>query len=221
MTKIDDTILLLSRDVETRPQTLPLKQFYRLMLTSGILLIIGLTMIAAFLGWMELRPDYEVFFYQPEVMLKQVLPLMAILVLLPGFSYVCHPETEMRLLRLMMALVIISILPMMVIFHLFLHPAHDWAALIQGGSMTRCILLIPMLAVVVLSAQILVLRRGAPSQPIMAGTQAGIIAGAIATIVYANFCTEDNPMFYGIWYALGMIISMIIGALAGWRLLRW
>jgi hypothetical protein len=221
MTKIDDTILLLSRDVESRPQTLPLQQFYRLMLTCGVLLIIGLTMMAAFLGWMELRPDYEVFFYQPEVMLKQVLPLMAVLVLLPGFSYVSHPETEMRRSRLMTALVIISMLPMMFVIHLFLHPAQEWIPLIQGGSMTRCILLIPMLALVILSAQILVLRRGAPSQPIMAGTQAGIIAGAIATIVYASFCTEDNPMFYGIWYACGIIISMFIGAVAGWRLLRW
>ena len=78
-----------------------------------------------------------------------------------------------------------------------------------------------LLASVVLSAQIFVLRRGASSQPVLAGMQAGLIAGAISTIVYANFCTEDDPMFYGIWYGCGIAISMLIGALSGWRFLRW
>jgi hypothetical protein len=117
--------------------------------------------------------------------------------------------------------VAVSLLPIMFAFHLFLYPTQEWIPLIQGGSMTRCIVLIPLLASVVLSAQIFVLRRGASSQPVLAGMQAGLIAGAISTIVYANFCTEDDPMFYGIWYGCGIAISMLIGALSGWRFLRW
>jgi hypothetical protein len=221
MTKIDDTILLLSRDIGAMPPSLPLRESYRLMLTLGVMLIITLSMVAAILGWMELRPDYDTVIHQPKVMLKQALPLLAVLVLLPGFSLVCYPETETRWPRMLMALVAVSLLPIMFVFHLFLYPTQEWIPLIQGGSMTRCIVLIPLLASVVLSAQIFVLRRGASSQPVLAGMQAGLIAGAISTIVYANFCTEDDPMFYGIWYGCGIAISMLIGALSGWRFLRW
>ena len=221
MTKIDDTILLLSKDIEAVPPSLSLRESYHLTLTLGVMLIITLTMIAAILGWMELRPDYSAIIHQPKVMLKQALPLLAVLVLLPGFSYVCHPETEISWSRMIIGAAAVSLLPVMFIFHLFLYPAQEWMTLIQGGSMVRCILLIPLLAMVVLSAQIVVLRRGAPSHPILAGAQAGLIAGAFATLVYANFCTEDDPMFYGIWYSFGIILSTLIGALAGWRLLRW
>ena len=221
MTKIDDTILLLSRDIDAMPPSLTLRESYRLMLTIGVMGIITLTMIAAILGWIELRPDYQAAVYQPSVMLKQIVPLLAVLVLLPGISYLCHPETETRPMRIIAALVVVSLLPVMFIAQLFLHPVEEWATHIQGGSMTRCIVLIPMLAMVVLSAQMVVLRRGAPSQPVLAGAQAGLIAGAFAAMIYANFCTEDNPMFYGIWYGCGIVISMAIGALAGRRLLRW
>ena len=50
---------------------------------------------------------------------------------------------------------------------------------------------------------------------------AGLVAGGIGALIYATHCTEDNPMFYGTWYTLGIAIVAGIGAGLGPKVLRW
>ena len=81
-------------------------------------------------------------------------------------------------------------------------------------------------AIVVLSAPILIglfraLKDGAPTRPARCGALAGLAAAGFATALYSTFCNEDSPLFYAVWYALGITIVTAAGAVAGGRYLRW
>jgi len=65
------------------------------------------------------------------------------------------------------------------------------------------------------------LRFGAPSRPGLAGTVAGLLAGAIGAALYATHCPDDSPLFVATWYGLGLAIVTAAGAAIGTRLLRW
>jgi hypothetical protein len=57
------------------------------------------------------------------------------------------------------------------------------------------------------------LKGLAPTRPILAGTGAGLIAGAQGVLVYSLYCSEMSVPFWGVWYVLGIIITAGIGAL--------
>jgi hypothetical protein len=78
-----------------------------------------------------------------------------------------------------------------------------------------------VLALAPLAAILLALRKGAPEQPLFCGAAAGLFAGALGAALYATHCWDDSPLFVAIWYPLGIAVSVLIGALAGSRLLRW
>ncbi|MBD3765305.1 MAG: DUF1109 family protein, partial [Rhodobacterales bacterium] len=44
---------------------------------------------------------------------------------------------------------------------------------------------------------------------------AGVAAG------YALHCTEDSPLFFVLWYGLGILVPTLAGAWLGRRLLAW
>ena len=64
-------------------------------------------------------------------------------------------------------------------------------------------------------------RKGAPDPPLFSAAAAGLFAGALGAALYATHCWDDSPLFVAIWYPLGIAVSVLIGALAGSRLLRW
>ncbi|MBT9382724.1 DUF1109 domain-containing protein [Pseudooceanicola sp. CBS1P-1] len=90
-----------------------------------------------------------------------------------------------------------------------------------GHSIQLCMPAIATLSLPVTAGLILALRRGAPVRPVRTGALAGLAAGALATVVYSTFCTEDSPLFYSVWYSGGIALGAGIGALAGAKWLRW
>ena len=50
---------------------------------------------------------------------------------------------------------------------------------------------------------------------------AGIVAGGFGAAIYSLFCTEDAPIFWGVWYSLGILAVAFLGRAAGGRALRW
>ena len=64
-------------------------------------------------------------------------------------------------------------------------------------------------------------RRGAPASPTLAGAAAGFLAAACGATLYAFHCFDDSPLFVATWYLLAAIPVVVIGAVAGSRLLRW
>lgn len=97
----------------------------------------------------------------------------------------------------------------------------SYRALILGSSALHCPVLIVAFALPVFLANSAVLKRAAPADPTLAGFAAGIAAGAAGAWVYSWFCTENGMAFVLIWYSLGILLTGLIGALAGSRFLRW
>lgn len=94
-------------------------------------------------------------------------------------------------------------------------------ALLFGRTWTYCPLLIALLSLPVFVATFWAMHGLAPTRPALAGATAGLLAGAVATAVYALHCPEMAAPFLATWYLLGMAIPTIVGALLGARLLRW
>ncbi len=95
------------------------------------------------------------------------------------------------------------------------------AALVFGASWRTCSPSIALLSLPVLAAALIALRTMAPTQPVAAGAAAGLLAGGVGTAIYALHCPELAAPFLAVWYVLGLLAPVAIGALAGPRLLRW
>ncbi len=90
-----------------------------------------------------------------------------------------------------------------------------------GDTWNSCPLLIAMLSAPVFVAVVWAMKELAPTHLRPAGAAAGLLAGAVGTMVYSVHCPELAPPFIGFWYPLGMLIPTAVGTLLGPRLLRW
>lgn len=104
---------------------------------------------------------------------------------------------------------------------LLLSPVESWADRLLGHSALRCIVFVAAISLPVLAALCLAVRRGAPTHLTRTGWAAGLTAGGIGALVYGLGCTEASPAFLAIWYALGVALVGLMGALAGRFALRW
>jgi hypothetical protein len=82
-------------------------------------------------------------------------------------------------------------------------------------------MLIPLLSLGPLACIIYALRKGAPTNPGLAGAVAGLLASGIAATLYATHCTDDSPLFLATWYSLATGIVTLAGYAIGARALRW
>ena len=107
------------------------------------------------------------------------------------------------------------------IVQLFSTPAEAMHDALLGSTWDSCPSRIVALAVPGLALCLLAMRSFAPTQPTLAGAGAGLFVGGIAATVYGLHCAETSAAFTAIWYTGGVALSTALGAVAGWRLLRW
>ena len=100
-------------------------------------------------------------------------------------------------------------------------PAATWSTRLVGSNSMICLTAIPVLALAPLVAVLAALRAGAPASPALAGALGGLLAAMAGATLYAFHCFDDSPLFVVTWYTLATIPVVLIGALAGTRLLRW
>ncbi|MBK8958766.1 MAG: DUF1109 domain-containing protein [Proteobacteria bacterium] len=94
-------------------------------------------------------------------------------------------------------------------------------ALLFGATWTVCPLLIAMLALPLLAGALWAVSGLAPVNLRLAGAASGLLAGALATLVYCVHCPEMAPPFIAVWYALGIAMPTVLGVVIGPRVLRW
>ena len=176
-------------------------------------------------GWLSLsgggiRADYLAHLAESVVMAKQAIPLVIAGFALPLILRLSLPEgrTGNTIVLLIIACLV---LPVMAGVHLLSTPIGEWGGLIAGRSRLQCMVFVPLLSLLLTAAQILSLRHWAVTKPLLTGAVVGVLSGATATIIYALFCVEDAPAFYGFWYSVGILASASIGAVAGGKWLRW
>jgi hypothetical protein len=107
------------------------------------------------------------------------------------------------------------------IVELVVLPPNTWAATMIGTNSMVCLTYIPFIGIGPLAVFLLALRRGASTQPALAGAAAGLLAGGIAATFYAVQCTDDSPLFVASWYTLAITGLALIGAGIAHRFARW
>jgi len=68
---------------------------------------------------------------------------------------------------------------------------------------------------------LLVIRRGVPTRPRLAGGVAGLLSGSIGALAYTLACINDGAGFVMLWYTLAIAIVSAIGAIIGAKALSW
>ena len=95
------------------------------------------------------------------------------------------------------------------------------AQLFFGDTWNSCPFLIALLSAPAFVAVVWAMKGLAPTRLRLAGAAAGLLSGAVGTLMYSLHCPEMEAPFIGFWYLLGMLIPTAVGALLGPRLLRW
>ena len=167
-------------------------------------LFVALVLFAAILGP---RPDFVAMMGDVRFMFKFVvtLSLGACSALLVWRLVRPGAPTHMRAAALGL---VVLVLVAGVAVELATVPRSLWGAKLVGQN-----------SVVVFA--ILALRRGAPERPVLAGSVAGLFAGAIGAAIYAAHCPDDSPLFVACWYGLAIAGVTAVGGIAGRLSLRW
>ena len=95
------------------------------------------------------------------------------------------------------------------------------ASLLLGQTWQACSFRIAALSAPVFAALLWAMRGLAPTRLRLAGAAAGLCAGAVGALAYTFHCPELAAPFLAIWYAAGMLLPAIAGALIGPAVLRW
>ncbi|MCA0922432.1 NrsF family protein [Pseudooceanicola nanhaiensis] len=213
-TTTDDLIAKLSAEPAPAPTASPEAMLLRRMaLGFGGTLVLFFTLLGP-------RPQLGLAMTDPVVLAKTALPFVLALLALPLALNAARPAAP----RGWQAQAI-WVLPMAALSLFMLayatHAPADRLRLFVGHSIPVCMPAIVTLSLPVTAALISILRRGAPLNPPVCGALAGLVAGGLATTVYSTFCTEDSPLFYSVWYSLGIAMAAGVGAWAGRRWLTW
>jgi hypothetical protein len=93
--------------------------------------------------------------------------------------------------------------------------------MIQGSSWAVCTQYIAVLSIPIFVATMWSLKALAPTRLRLTGAAAGLLSGATAAAVYCLHCPEVQPPFVAVWYVLGILTPVGVGAIIGPRVLRW
>jgi hypothetical protein len=186
----------------------------------GVVLLIAALAGFAFLGVMGVRADLGRALGDPLVIVKQLFPVLLAFGAFWASVRMARPETGPG-----PALAVLAAVPAMLglaaIREALILPTEAWGMAFVGKSRVECLTFVIALSLPILAGSLWALRRGASVHPAASGALAGLLSGGTAASVYALYCTEDSPFFYGVWYALGILAVSALGALIGSRLLRW
>ncbi len=99
-------------------------------------------------------------------------------------------------------------------------PGQRTAAL-MGDTWMLCPCNVLGLSLPALALSLWAMRGLAPTRPRVAGFAAGLFAGAMGAFGYSLACPEVSPAFVAAWYTLGILLTGLLGAALGPRVLRW
>lgn len=94
-------------------------------------------------------------------------------------------------------------------------------ALWTAGGVPACLRDIPVVAIPVMAALLILARGYAPTRLTLAGAALGGLAGAIAAVAYSWFCPIDSIAYVATWYLAAILLCAGLGAALGRWTLRW
>lgn len=175
---------------------------------------------AVFYATIDPRPDIAAAAGTLRFLIKFVVMLTLAGGAFGALRALSRPEGNLRK-ALPLLIVAPALLVAAVVLELLTVPPETWPARMIGTSNVYCLILIVMIGLGPLSILLLALRRGAPSNPGIAGAVAGLLAGGIAATIYVAHCTDDSPLFVATWYTIAIAGLAGLGAIAAQRIVRW
>ncbi|MEP7276291.1 MAG: DUF1109 domain-containing protein, partial [Betaproteobacteria bacterium] len=162
---------------------------------------LGATLLMAIL--LGVRPDIGTAVALPMFWLKLAFPASIAVAALFAATRLSRPGA--RLGRVPAALVApVVAMWLLAAVTLLGAPVSERAGLVMGFTVEYCLTDVPLLAVPVFAAAFWAMKGLAPTRLALAGGAAGLLAGAIAALIYALHCPEMEAPFLGVWYVAGM-----------------
>ncbi len=212
--KTDDLIALMAADAKKPASPFPVTR--RLGPAALVGAVVAFALLVAWLGLRDMAEAVA----SPSYWMKTIYTLA---LAIAGFllaERLSRPGTKAT--RGIIALVaVIALMLGIAAVQLFSTPAEDMRDALLGSTWDRCPWRIVALAIPGLALSLVAVRSLAPTRPALAGAGAGLFVGGIAATVYGLHCAETSAAFTAIWYTAGIALSTALGAVAGWRLLRW
>lgn len=210
--KTDDLIRSLSVDEKSRWRVGNL-------LTAALLAAVPVSVILFFTE-MGIRPDIATAVENPLFDLKFAVTISIALSAVAMSLHLSRPEASPKSMLLFLAIPI-ALLAGGIVYELMQPQRVGWTARMLGKNSRICLTAIPAMSLPLLAAALVALRHGAPSRPAIAGAFAGLLSGGLAATLYAAHCTDDSPLFVALWYSLAIGLVAIVGAIVGWRVLKF
>jgi hypothetical protein len=189
----------------------------RLLVGSGVGALVSMALVLAVLGP---RPDMNSAMSTAMFWVKLVYPLSLTLVASLAAERLARPAASARGRIVWLALPLLAIAAFAVGQFLAASPASR-QALVVGGSAWLCPFLVLAAALPPLLGLVWAMRGLAPTRLAETGAVIGLVAGGIGAFAYAWHCTEWGAPFLALWYSLGSLAAVLLGALLGPLLLRW
>jgi hypothetical protein len=171
-------------------------------------------------AWLGVRSDLAHAFADPMLWVKLAFPALLAAGGLAATLRLGHPGAGLGRIPAGIASPVLALWALAVAVLLAADPARR-AELLLGDTWYECPFNIVALGLPVLVAALWAIRGLAPTRLRLAGTAAGLLAGALGALVYALHCPEMAAPFLAVWYVAGIALAAGLGALAGPRLLRW
>jgi|AGFT01.1.fsa_nt_gi Uncharacterized protein conserved in bacteria len=212
--KTDELIRLLSSGVTPVKQGTVLRRFVAaLAITAGGAVILMLMVFG-------LRPDLHIIMKSPIFWCKVAFPL-----LIASGAWVSTMKLSQPIVNTGVSgwpfILPLALLWIVGIWWWQDTPSGEHLTLVYGESWRTCPFNILLLSLPGLAVMLRTMRAQAPAHLRLAGASSGLLAGSVATVIYCFHCPEMSPVFWGIWYVLGMTLPALAGAILGPRLLRW
>lgn len=180
----------------------------------------GVVTFAAVGGWLGFRPDLMLAMHGFTFWLKSAYTVSLAVCATAAASRLARPDGRAGGWLWLMALPVLG-LALIAVMELAATPSAQWLAMWLGASWTICSRNVFVLALPIFAGLLWSYRRLAPTQLALAGTTAGMAAGAWGATLYCLHCPESSALFVLTWYTLGMLGAAMVGRVLGPRLLRW
>ncbi|MEM1277691.1 MAG: DUF1109 domain-containing protein [Pseudomonadota bacterium] len=99
--------------------------------------------------------------------------------------------------------------------------AAEGAVVVRVDHILHCLQTVGLLAVLPFIGASIMLRRGAPASPLVAGAYAGLFAGAVGALAYSISCPINDPLASLSAHTITVLIIAAIGSVIGSKLFSW
>ena len=200
--KTDDLIALLS----TNPEPVDRRSVARTLhvaLAAGLIVSLGIALAA-----LGVRSDLITARAFVFLLLKLAFTVGVVGVASLYLTRVARPGGERKTSAVLVAIPFGAIAVLSVI-SLGFAPSSHWDKMIVGDQWLECLLSIPIIAIVPFAVTIFAVRRAAPTNLVLAGAVAGLIAGGVSAMAYALHCTDDSLPFVAVWYGGTIVLCTL------------